>query len=219
MSKRSLYKGMGLLVALVLCGCGSLKYDVLKNTSVPNPPGEPIKVYVKQFPVQSKASVVDPLVAVGGGQTGGGQVTNTMASVGNELVTISRSSRIEDLSGALLRELRQKKVRVFTQLDQIADLETVRLVDNPFVLVPSGSEEAQLEISGAALINSQRVNKIFSQETKNVEIELTIKDLKTGNENGKEPLRAGIIMTFNSRELEEAMAIAVVTSLTQKVLF
>ena len=76
-----------------------------------------------------------------------------------------------------------------------------------------------MEISGAALITSPRVRKVFSQLTQGVQVEVEVKDIKTGKTSQKSPVDAGVIMTFNSRELEEALAIAVVTSLTQKLLF
>ena len=147
-------------------------------------------------------------------------VTNSLASEGSKLVQISRPSRIEDLSGAVLRELRKDKVRIFSQTDRVKTLDedSVRQVDNPFELVSEGTE-ADLEISGSALITSQRVRKVFSQLTQGVQVEVEVKDLKTGNTSKKSPINAGVIMTFNSRELEEALAIAVVTSLTQKLLF
>ena len=49
-----------LACALFAGGCGNLKYQSLKDTSVPNPPTAPIKVFVQQFPVSSKAGVVPP---------------------------------------------------------------------------------------------------------------------------------------------------------------
>lgn len=217
MTKISIKLGVALLV---LGACGSLKYDVLKGTSIPNPPTAPIKVYIKEFRVESKASVIDPRAAVAAaGSDYLSSSSNSGLTEGGELVRISRSSRIEDLSGATLRELRQEKVRIFTEIGQVVDLEGVRWVENPFVLVPVGSEEADLEITGTALINSERIAKQFSRMTKNIEITLVIKDLKSGNVNEKETLRTGIHMIFNSKELEEAMAVAVVTGLTQKILF
>ena len=116
----------------------------------------------------------------------------------------------------MLRELRKEKVRVFFDLDRVTDLEEVRDISNPFELVASDSEDAALEISGKALIRSRRVSKQFTQKTDNVEIELIIKDLKTGKVLVKEPMKVGIHLTFNSVELEEAMAVAVVTHLTQR---
>lgn len=205
-------------LALGLGAC-TLKYDVLRGTSVPNPPTAPIKIYIKEFQVISKASVVDPAAAVGGAAEGGGHVSSGLAEKsGNKLIEISRPSRIEDLSGAIIRELRKNQVRVFSQLELVKDLQTVRLVDNPFELVAS-DVGAQLEISGIAQINSQRIGKVFSQDTKNIEVTVTVKDLQSGNTSRKNPLGVGVRMIFNSKELEEAMAVAVVTSLSQKILF
>lgn len=209
------------IAALLALGLGSctLKYDVLRGTSVPNPPTAPIKIYIKEFQVISKASVVDPAAAVGGAAEGGGHGGGGLAEKsGNKLIEISRPSRIEDLSGAIIRELRKDKVRVFAQLEMVKDLQTVRLVENPFVLVSSDAD-AQLEISGTAQINSQRIGKVFSQDTKNIELTVTVKDLQSGSVSRKTPLGVGVKMIFNSKELEEAMAIGVVTSLSQKILF
>ena len=114
--------------------------------------------------------------------------------------------------------MRKGQVRVFSQLEMVKDLQTVRLVDNPFALVSSDAD-AQLEISGTAQINSQRIGKVFSQDTKNIEVTVAVKDLQSGNTSRKNPLQVGVKMVFNSKELEEAMAIAVVTSLSQKILF
>ena len=212
--------GLGLLAGLLLGGCGGLKYEMLKGTSLANPPEEPIKIYIKEFQVESKASVIDPRAAVGGGDPHAGTApTNTLSQVGSELVTISRPSRIEDLSGSVLRELRREQVRVLVALDKVEDLEDVRLVENPFELVPAGSAEAQLEITGKALLRSQRVEKKFSRRTNKIEVEVQIKDLKSGKSLKRQPLQVGIEMVFNSKELEEAMAVAVVTYLTQKILF
>ena len=219
MKKIAAHLGAALL-AVWLSGCLTLKYEVLKGTSLANPPGAPIKVYVKEFPVDSKASVVDPRAADAAEAQGGHvRYTSDLARTGNKLTRISRPSRIEDLSGIVLRELRKEKVRIFSQLELIEDLseENVREIDNPFELVSAA--EAQLEISGTALISSQRVRKTFSQQTQSVEVVIEVKDLKTGNVSKKPPLTARVMMTFNSRELEEAMAIAVMTSLTQKLLF
>lgn len=211
------YLGVALLVGSTAC---TLKYEALKNTSLPNPPSMPVKIYVKEFPVESKANVVDPRTANSASQSTQ-YVTNALASQGNKLVQISRPSRIEDLSGALLRELRKDKVRILTQTDrvEVLDGDSVRQVNNPFTLVSEDSDEADLEISGTALITSQRVRKVFSPQTQRVQVEVSVKDLKTGKVSTKSPVDAGIVMTFNSRELEEALAIAVVTSLTQKLLF
>ena len=216
MAKR--YLGVLLLAGLTAC---TLKFEVLKNTSLSNPPTAPIKIYIKEFPVESKANVVDPRVANSTGGEGEQYVTNALASQGSKLVQISRPSRIEDLSGAVLRELRKEKVRIFSQTDRIKELDedSVRQVSNPFVLVSSDAADADLEISGSALIISQRVRKVFSQQTQSVLVEVKVKDLKTGVMSKKNPINAGVVMIFNSRELEEALAIAVVTSLTQKLLF
>ena len=212
------YLGVALLVGSTAC---TLKYEALKDTSLPNPPSMPVKIYVKEFPVESKANVVDPRIANSVDSQGTQYITNALASQGNELLQISRPSRIEDLSGALLRELRKDKVRIFTQTDRVAvlDEDSVREVNNPFTLVSEDSDEADLEISGTALITSQRVRKVFSSQTQRVQVEVSVKDLKTGKVSTKSPVDAGIVMTFNSRELEEALAVAVVTSLTQKLLF
>ena len=212
------YLGVALLVGLTAC---TLKYEALKDTSLPNPPSMPVKIYVKEFPVESKANVVDPRIANSVDSQGTQYITNALASQGNKLLQISRPSRIEDLSGALLRELRKDKVRIFTQTDrvEVLDEDSVREVNNPFTLVSEDSDEADLEISGTALITSQRVRKVFSPQTQRVQVELSVKDLKTGKVSTKNPVDAGIVMTFNSKELEEALAVAVVTSLTQKMLF
>ena len=215
---KKIYLVLALFGGLSAC---TLKYEVLKETSLNNPPTGPIKIYIREFPVESKANVVDPRVANSAAASQGQQaVTNSLASEGSKLVQISRPSRIEDLSGAVLRELRKDKVRIFSQTDRVntLDEDSVRQVDNPFELVSEGTE-ADLEISGSALITSQRVRKVFSQLTQGVQVEVEVKDLKTGNTSKKSPIDAGVIMTFNSRELEEALAIAVVTSLTQKLLF
>ena len=212
------YLGVALLVGSTAC---TLKYEALKDTSLPNPPSMPVKIYVKEFPVESKANVVDPRTANSAGSQSTQYVTNALASQGNKLVQISRPSRIEDLSGALLRELRKDKVRILTQTDrvEVLDGDSVRQVNNPFTLVSEDSDEADLEISGTALITSQRVRKVFSPQTQRVQVEVSVKDLKTGKVSTKNPVDAGIVMTFNSKELEEALAVAVVTSLTQKLLF
>jgi len=212
------YLGGALLVGLTAC---TLKYEALKDTSLPNPPSMPVKIYVKEFPVESKANVVDPRIANSVDSEGTQYITNALASQGNKLLQISRPSRIEDLSGALLRELRKDKVRIFKQTDwvEVLDEDSVREVNNPFTLVSEDSDEADLEISGTALITSQRVRKVFSPQTQRVQVEVSVKDLKTGKVSTKSPVDAGIVMTFNSKELEEALAVAVVTSLTQKLLF
>ena len=142
-----------------------------------------------------------------------------MAETGGELIKISRPSRIEDLSGAVLRQLRQEQVRIFNTMDIVQAIEDVRTIDNPFELVTVDDPQADLEISGKILINSQRISKKFSRMTKNVEIQLIVRDIKNDKENEKKQVRAGINMIFNSKELEEAMAIAVITNMTQKILF
>jgi hypothetical protein len=212
---------VGVTLAAVLVGCITLKFEVLKGTSLPNPPVAPVKIYIREFPVDSKAAIIDSRAAPSSAQGGEQYMTNDMARQGGALATISRPSRIEDLSGAILRELGKERVRIFAQLEwiDVLDEETVREVDNPFQLVPPESEDADLEISGTALINSQRVRKEFSQVTQNVEIQVQVRDIKSGKVVQKSPLVAGISMTFNSRELEEAIAIAVVSSLTRKLLF
>ncbi len=217
MDKMAKYLGMALLVGLTAC---TLKYELLKGTSLPNPPSAPIKIFIKEFPVVSKANVVDPRVAGSANSQGEQYVTNALASQGSKLVQISRPSRIEDLSGSVLRELRKEKLRIFSQMDRVEQLDedSVREVANPFVLVADNTE-ADLEISGSAKITSQRVRKVFSQNTQNVQVQVEVKDLKTGKMSKKSPINVGIVMTFNSRELEEALAITVVTSLTQKLLF
>lgn len=218
MKKMVKYLGVVLLAGSPAC---TLKYEALKDTSLPNPPPMPIKIYVKEFPVESKANVVDPRTANSAGSQNTQYITNALASQGSRLVQITRPSRIEDLSGALLRELRKDKVRIFTQTDrvEVLDKDSVRQVNNPFTLVSEDSDEADLEISGTALITSQRVRKVFSPQTQRVQVEVSVKDLKTGKVSTKSPVDAGIVMTFNSRELEEALAVAVVTSLTQRLLF
>ena len=218
MKEMAKYLGVALLVGSTAC---TLKYEALKDTSLPNPPSMPVKIYVKEFPVESKANVVDPRIANSVDSQGTQYITNALASQGNKLLQISRPSRIEDLSGALLRELRKDKVRILTQTDrvEVLDEDSVREVNNPFTLVSEDSDEADLEISGTALITSQRVRKVFSPQTQRVQVEVSVKDLKTGKVSTKSPVDAGIVMTFNSRELEEALAVAVVTSLTQKLLF
>ena len=212
------YLGVALLVGSTAC---TLKYEALKDTSLPNPPSMPVKIYVKEFPVESKANVVDPRTANSAGSQSTQYVTNALASQGSKLVQISRPSRIEDLSGALLRELRKDKVRILTQTDrvEVLDEDNVRQVNNPFTLVSEDSDDADLEISGTALITSQRVRKVFSPQTQRVQVEVSVRDLKTGKVSKKSPVDAGIVMIFNSKELEEALALAVVTSLTQKLLF
>ena len=204
------------VIAVAAAGCVTLKYQVLKGTSVPNPPPSPVTAYVKAFPVVSKASVIDPLAAVGSrypGQETSFDPTQT------QLAEVTRPSRIEDLSGALLRELRRPELRTLVDLHTVADVDRVRLVANPFSLVPLESPEARLEISGEALIRSQRVGAQFSQNTDRVEIEVQVKDLSTGEVVRLPSFGSGISMPFNSQELEEAMAVVVTTILTRKTPF
>ncbi|MEE2659868.1 MAG: hypothetical protein VX733_15275 [Candidatus Latescibacterota bacterium] len=212
-----------ILLALWSGGCGNLKYQALKGTTIDNPPTSPVNVYVRQFHVTSKAAVIELNAAVGGvdleSQAGRSVAVSEMARAGSGLMEISRPSRIEDLTRSILHELRKEKLRIFTDLEQVVDLQSSRVVSNPFRLVSSESEDAQLEISGEALIRSQRVERKFSQKTRTVEIWVRIKDLATGREVAGQPMKAGIRMVFNSKELEEALAVAVVTYLTQKTLF
>ena len=212
----------GLTVAGALSGCGNLKYIALKGTSIPNPPAEPIAIFIREFPVKSKASLVDPTAAVSSPYDPGSRSTATTTSglVANTRdIEITRSSRIEDLVGAVLRELRRDRLRVFYDLEAVNDLENVREIDNPFKLAVAEETGIELEISGNALIRSRRISKKFTQKTDGVEIILTIKDVKTGAVLEKGPLKVGVHMIFNSVELEEAMAIAVVTYLTQRTPF
>jgi len=58
--------GLGLLSGFVLGSCGGLKYEMLKGTSLENPPEEPIKIYIKEFQVDSKASGMRHLIVVAG---------------------------------------------------------------------------------------------------------------------------------------------------------
>jgi len=204
------------LATLAAAGCGSLKYQILKGTGLPNPPEAPLRAYVRAFPVVSKASVIDPLAAVGSRYPG--QET-TFDPTQTQLAEVTRPSRIEDLSGALLRELRLPELRTLVDLRSIPVLDRVRLVTNPFALVPLDSPEAQIEISGEALIRSQRVGAQFSQKTDRVDIEVQVRELSTGRIVRLPPFSAGINMTFNSQELEEAMAVVVATILTRKTPF
>ena len=57
---------------VITVGCGNLKFLALKGTELENPPSMPIKMYVKEFPVTSKANVVDPNAALGDSDVGGG---------------------------------------------------------------------------------------------------------------------------------------------------
>ena len=200
-------------------GCGNLKFLALKGTELENPPSMPIKVYVKEFPVTSKANVVDPNAALGDSDVVGGRSINALAEAGNAIMVISRNSRIEDLTRTLLRELRRDKLRIFAELDRVRDLQNVREIANPFVLVPPEDDDAQLEISGSVLLLSKRVEQRFSQKSTSATVEVVITDLATGKQIRMPPVKAGINMTFNSKELEEAIAILISTVVTQKTLF
>jgi len=191
----------------------------LKGTELDNPPSTPIKLYVKEFPVTSKANVVDPNAALGDSDMGGGRSINALAEAGNAIMVISRNSRIEDLTRSLLRELRRDKLRIFSELDRVRDLQYVREVPNPFILVPPEDDEAQLEISGSVLLLSKRVEQRFSQKSTSATVQMVITDLGTGKQIRMPPVKSGINMTFNSKELEEAIAILITTVVTQKTLF
>jgi hypothetical protein len=191
----------------------------LKGTELENPPSTPIKLYVKEFPVTSKANVVDPNAALGDSDMGGGRSINALAEAGNAIMVISRNSRIEDLTRSLLRELRRDKLRIFSELDRVRDLQYVREVPNPFILVPPEDDEAQLEISGSVLLLSKRVEQRFSQKSTSATVQMVITDLGTGKQIRMPPVKSGINMTFNSKELEEAIAILITTVVTQKTLF
>ena len=204
---------------VITVGCGNLKFLALKGTELENPPSMPIKVYVKEFPVTSKANVVDPNAALGDSDVVGGRSINALAEAGNAIMVISRNSRIEDLTRTLLRELRRDKLRIFTELDRVRDLQNVREIANPFVLVPPEDDDAQLEISGSVLLLSKRVEQRFSQKSTSATVEVVITDLATGKQIRMPPVKAGINMTFNSKELEEAIAILISTVVTQKTLF
>lgn len=212
---------LAVLAGAGLWGCGGLKMAVLIGTGLPNPPTEPVAVYVEAFPVTSKAAVLERRAVVGGGATepSSGSSISALADVGAAIMEISRPCRIEDITGAVLRELRRDSLRVFVDLEDIADLEDVRLIKNPFRLVATDSEEAQLAIQGTAVIRSQRISKEFSPLTTGVDLGLEITDLATGQRTEMGTQRAHIRMLFNSKELEEAMAIAAVTRLNQKTLF
>jgi hypothetical protein len=86
-------------------------------------------------------------------------------------------------------------------------------------LVSAESGEAELVISGTALIRSRRISKRFTRTTDSVEIGLTVMDVATGLEVAKDDLQLGVNLVFNSEELEEAMAVGVVTHLLQKTLY
>ena len=210
---------IGILLLGIVTGCGNLKYMVLKGTSIENPPVERVKVYVKGFPVVSKANVVDPNAALGDSEYSPGRSINSLAEVGNAIMVISRPSRIEDLTRSLLRELRLDQLRIFAEFDRVTSLTNVREMPNPFELVPPEDESAQLEISGSVYLLSQRVEQRFSQNSTSARVELVIKDLESGEEVILPPMTAGISMTFNSKELEEAIAVFISTLLTQKTLF
>ena len=167
--------------------------------------------------MDSRASVIDPLAAVAYQYYEGSE--SNLQSSASALAEIARSSRIEDLSAALLRELRQDKIRIFLDVGKISSLDGTRLVSNPFELVPPGDARAQLEIIGKAKIHSQRLGDQFSRNTSRVDIEVGVKDLKTDKVIMQVPFPAGINMVYNSRELEEAMAVAVATVLTRKTPF
>lgn len=217
---RARFRMMLYLTSVVITvGCGNLKFLALKGTELENPPSAPIKLYVKEFPVTSKANVVDPNAALGDSDMGGGRSINALAEAGNAIMVISRNSRIEDLTRSLLRELRRDKLRIFSELDRVRDLQYVREVPNPFILVPPEDDEAQLEISGSVLLLSKRVEQRFSQKSTSATVKMVITDLGTGKQIRMPPVKSGINMTFNSKELEEAIAILITTVVTQKTLF
>ena len=220
MVSRARFRMMLYLTSVVVTvGCGNLKFLALKGTELENPPSTPIKLYVKEFPVTSKANVVDPNAALGDSDMGGGRSINALAEAGNAIMVISRNSRIEDLTRSLLRELRRDKLRVFSELDRVRDLQNVREVANPFILVPPEDDDAQLEISGSVLLLSKRVEQRFSQKSTSATVKMVITDLGTGMQIRMPPVKSGINMTFNSKELEEAIAILITTVVTQKTLF
>lgn len=220
MVSRARFRMMLYLTSVVVTvGCGNLKFLALKGTELENPPSTPIKLYVKEFPVTSKANVVDPNAALGDSDMGGGRSINALAEVGNAIMVISRNSRIEDLTRSLLRELRRDKLRVFSEFDRVRDLQNVREVANPFILVPPEDDDAQLEISGSVLLLSKRVEQRFSQKSTSATVKMVITDLGTGMQIRMPPVKSGINMTFNSKELEEAIAILITTVVTQKTLF
>ena len=82
-----------LLVGLAFAGCVVLKYEILKRTSVTNPPVERIKIYIKELPVDSRASVIEPLASVAY-QCYDGAESDLQPSA-SALAEIARSSRIE----------------------------------------------------------------------------------------------------------------------------
>ena len=121
---------------------------------------------------------------------------------------------------SVLRELRKDDISTLVVGDEaITEIKDVQVVENPYILVSPEDPEAQLEISGNILIKSERVKKKFTLKTSSVVLELSIKDLATGKVVPMLPFSISLNMIFNSRELEEAITLAVVTSLTQKVLF
>ena len=203
-----------LLAGLVLGGCVTLKYEILKRTTLTNPPDKRIKLYIEKFPVESRASVIDPVAAVGY-QYYENPGSDFKASA-SALAEIARSCRIEDLSGALLRELRKDRIRTYLDVDDVSSLEGIREVDNPFELVPTEDAEAELVILGSARIYSQRVGIRFSRITSRVDFQVGVKDMKTGKVRMQPSFPAGINMVYNSRDLEEAMATVVLTLLTRK---
>ena len=201
----------------IFSGCVTLKYEILKRTSLANPPSGRIKVYIKEFPVDSRASIIEPIAAVGYQYA---EISESnFRSTASALAEIARSSRIEDLSAVLLRELRKEKVRTYLDIGAISSLEGLREVDNPFELVPSEDAEAELIILGSASIFSQRIGDQFSRNTSRVDIQVGVEDIKTGEVSMQPVFPAGINMVYNSRELEEAMSIAAMTMLTRKTPF
>ena len=222
MSIKNRYKVFGFLclVLVVTLGCGNLKYVALKGTELTNPPTERVRVYVKQFPVTSKANVIDPNAISSGDQyQGGGSSINSLAEVGNAIMVISRSTRIEDLTRSLLRELRNNELRYLSEYERVTDLSKVRVMSNPYELVAPEDKRAQLEISGEVVLMSQRVEQRFSQNSSSVEVRIKIKDLATGRQADILPVKSGINMTYNSKELEAAIAVFISTVLTQKTRF
>ncbi len=212
------------LSLIALTGCLTQKYVALKGTSLVNPPTARVKIALGAFPVVSKASVVDPTASVSSPHDPSGEASTRSAGLGglageSRDMEIARSSRIEDLAGAVLREIRRERVRIFLYWEQISDLEEVREFDNPYELVSAESGEAVLVINGTALIRSRRISKQFTRKTDSVEIALTVTDVATGLEVAKDELHLGVNLVFNSEELEEAMAVGVVTHLLQKTLF
>jgi hypothetical protein len=216
------YGTVVVLSLIALTGCLTQKYVALKGTSLLNPPTARIKIALGAFPVASKAGVVDPTASVSSPYSQGGSTRSTgpggLAGESRDM-EIARSSRIEDLAGAVLRELRRERVRIFVDWEQIYDLEGVRVLGNPYELVSAESGEAELVISGTALIRSRRISKRFTRTTDSVEIGLTVMDVATGLEVAKDDLQLGVNLVFNSEELEEAMAVGVVTHLLQKTLY